>query len=203
MVEKFTFFWRGPFGQWAKTTFSVSFNESNNDLFPRLNLINKYQKKYDDLLVVLNNSENKDNLQEKFGINKTIDFNCAEQFMMFMKALTFNDYETALLILLTNNPREQQRLGREVDNYDEEIWDSVNKDVVYIGNYYKFLAHDNSLHELYKTTGTTLVEASPVDKRWGIGLAEDNPAALNRETWRGTNWLGQTLTELRDDFLSR
>ena len=65
------------------------------------------------------------------------------------------------------------------------------------GNYAKFTQNPDLLKTLIDTIGTTLVEASPYDKVWGIGLAEDDPKALNRETWEGTNWLGEVLTDLR------
>lgn len=51
------------------------------------------------------------------------------------------------------------------------------------------------------TAGTTLVEASPYDRIWGIGLAASNPKALDRKMWRGTNWLGQALTEVREEIV--
>ena len=50
------------------------------------------------------------------------------------------------------------------------------------------------------TTGTTLVEASPYDKIWGIGLKSTSPLAQNRSTWKGTNLLGKILTEVRDEL---
>lgn len=65
----------------------------------------------------------------------------------------------------------------------------------------KFTQNPKALNLLLRTAGTTLVEASPFDQVWGIGLAADDPRALSRRTWRGTNWLGEVLTDIRDTLL--
>ena len=64
----------------------------------------------------------------------------------------------------------------------------------------QFLQNPEIRSELLATEGSTLVEAAPRDCRWGIGLGMDNPKALSRDTWRGKNWLGQVLTEVRDEI---
>lgn len=66
----------------------------------------------------------------------------------------------------------------------------------------QFRQNPELLEKLLETRGTTLVEASPRDCRWGIGLGEKNPKALNRKTWRGSNWLGEILTELREEIIA-
>lgn len=129
-----------------------------------------------------------------------IEFNCAEQWMMLCKALLFNDYEHANKILLSNNPAEQKNLGRSVKNFNIYEWNAIAKDVVYTGNYYKFLQNEEYLNALYETKGTLLVEASPYDRVWGVGLAESNPDIQDKSKWLGTNWLGEVLTKLREDI---
>ncbi|OAS13333.1 NADAR family protein [Paenibacillus oryzisoli] len=129
-------------------------------------------------------------------------FNCAEQYMMYQKAMLFNDAEIAAQILSAQTPREQKELGRAVRNFHREQWETNCKQFVYEGNYAKFTQNQQLLESLLVTQGTTLVEASPTDRIWGVGLSEDDPRILKRETWRGTNWLGEVLTELREDLFT-
>jgi ribA/ribD-fused uncharacterized protein len=127
-----------------------------------------------------------------------ITFNCAEQYMMWSKAKLFSDEETAEQILKTSNPRDQKALGRKVKGFVDEVWKDNAKPIVRNGNIYKFTQNFEARKALLATVGTTLVEASPYDRLWGIGLTEDDERALDRSTWRGENWLGEILTEVRD-----
>lgn len=128
-------------------------------------------------------------------------FNCSEQYMMYGKAILFKDEEMAEEILEAKSPGRQKDLGRKVRGFKHEIWQQNAREIVYKANEAKFSQNENLLKCLLKTKGTTLVEASPVDPIWGIGLAEDNPKARDRRKWRGKNWLGEVLTKLRDDIL--
>lgn len=129
-----------------------------------------------------------------------IEFNCAEQYMMYHKAKFFEDDEIAAKIMNTKSPKEQKALGRQVKGFDKEKWEKVAKKIVYKGNYLKYSQNPEFHIELMETSGTTLVEASPYDTIWGIGLAEDAPEASDRAKWKGKNWLGEILTVLREDF---
>ena len=126
----------------------------------------------------------------------------AEQYMMAEKARLFGDVEIRDAILATDNARKQKALGREVRGFEPARWNAAARDIVYRGNRAKFLANPKLLEQLLGTTGTTIVEASPDDRIWGIGLAEDDPAASDRSNWQGTNWLGEVLTRLRDDLIT-
>lgn len=136
----------------------------------------------------------------KFKLDN-VEYNCAEQWMMASKARFFKDDLSLRKILKANDPREQKRLGREVANFIEDKWNGVARDVVYRGNEAKFIQNPKLKEVLLKTKGTTLVEASPYDQVWGIGLRESDPRALDRKTWKGKNWLGQVLTALRDELI--
>ena len=128
-------------------------------------------------------------------------YNCAEQYMMAEKAKLFHDTKKFQMILNAIEPVDQKRYGRLVENFVKETWDANAKNTAYKGNYAKFTQNENMKKELLATAGTTLVEASPEDTIWGIGLRKEDPRALNRDTWKGTNWLGQTLTEVREHII--
>ena len=129
-------------------------------------------------------------------------YNTAEQYMMAEKARLFDDTVILKKILNADHPRDQKALGRKVSGFDAKRWDEAAKGIVFKGNRAKFTTHRDLLAELLATQGTTLVEASPLDTIWGIGLAADNPDAQDRRKWRGTNWLGEVLTNLRDTLLA-
>ncbi len=126
----------------------------------------------------------------------------SEHGMMWGKAMLFNDIETAERILKTNTAYDVKKLGREVKNFDKAVWEANCKQIVYDVCKDKFQQHPNLMSLLLETKGTTLVETSPVDSVWGIGLAADHKDAASRETWKGTNYLGEVLTKLRDDILN-
>ena len=125
-------------------------------------------------------------------------FNCVEQYMMFNKAMFFGDLETARLIMNTNNPRKQKELGRLVKDYDDREWSKVREDIVYKGLKAKFDQNPDLKKQLLLTKGTTLVEASPYDRIWGIGYNSIS-APKNKNDW-GLNLLGKLLTKLRDSY---
>lgn len=129
-----------------------------------------------------------------------IQFNCAEQYMMYKKAELFRDDRILGKVLQATTPREQKELGRSVRNFDKAKWEEHCKSFVYEANYAKFTQNELLLEQLLETRGTTLVEASPTDRIWGVGLAEDDPRIHDRRKWRGTNWLGEILTRLREDI---
>ena len=125
-------------------------------------------------------------------------FNTMEQWMMYSKAMLFKDQEHADLIMESDLPAEQKRYGRAVRNFDAKKWEAVAFDIVKKGNYEKFTQHPKLQKELLETGNRTLVEASPVDKIWGIGMAERDPGVENPKNWRGQNLLGKAVTEVRE-----
>jgi ribA/ribD-fused uncharacterized protein len=135
----------------------------------------------------------------KFEINGVV-FNTAEQYMMYCKAMLFDNKSIADKILLTDDPRQQKELGRQVMNFDVEVWNKNAFEIVYKGNYAKFYQNENLKKFLLDTGDKTLVEASPSDIIWGIGLAETDSDRFDRLKWKGTNWLGESLICVREDI---
>jgi ribA/ribD-fused uncharacterized protein len=130
-----------------------------------------------------------------------VTFTHAEQYMMYAKALVFGDRDAADRILAADHPREQQAIGRTVRGFDESVWVLLRKGVVFAGNYERFRQNADQRELLFATRGTTLVEASPHDRVWGIGLAADDPRAQDRSQWLGRNLLGEALTRVREVLL--
>lgn len=131
-----------------------------------------------------------------------VTYNCCEQYMMAQKALTFNDSESHGHIMATKDPRKQKALGRQVKNFSAPIWDKVSRDIVFQANLAKF--SDPELKAYLMSFGQEeIVEASPYDKIWGIGLGEDDPRALDKSQWQGLNWLGEALMQVRETFRSQ
>lgn len=137
----------------------------------------------------------------KNGYSETIEFLSAEQYMMYCKAMLFTDRNIAKRIIETKEAKEVKDLGRGVKNFVEDTWEVFRWQIVYQGNYYKFTQNTKLQEVLLSTQGTTLVEASPFDKIWGIGLSKDNKMAQIRQTWQGKNLLGEILTELRIELM--
>ena len=130
-----------------------------------------------------------------------IEATSAEQYMMYCKAMLFTDFEAAKKILAEHNPRRVKELGRQVRRFNDDTWYVFRWRFVYAGNKYKFTQCEDLKEKLFSTQRTTLVEASPYDKIWGIGLKEGDPKTKQRSTWEGKNLLGEILTELRIELM--
>ncbi|MFI7641362.1 NADAR family protein [Nonomuraea sp. NPDC049400] len=127
----------------------------------------------------------------------------AEHYMMAHKAWLFGDAESADKILAAGHPNEAKSLGRTVRGFDQATWEARSFDIVVRGNVAKFGAHEELAEFLLGTAGRVLVEASPVDRVWGIGLAAADERAASPATWRGANLLGFALMAARDTLLAR
>ncbi len=127
-----------------------------------------------------------------------IAYPTAEHFMMAEKARLFGDEDAAARILAAKKPAQVKQIGREVRGFDETIWNDARFDIVVRGNVAKFGQHPGLRDFLLNTGERIIVEASPVDRIWGIGLAEDDPDAGNPGGWKGLNLLGFALMETRD-----
>ena len=124
----------------------------------------------------------------------------AEQFMMAEKARLFGDEEMRARILASGLPHEQKRLGQAVRGFESGVWEREKLGIVVRGNRAKFSQSRKRREELLATGTKTLVEASPRDFVWGIGLGADHEHAKTPEAWPGLNLLGQALMRVRDDL---
>ncbi|AME28638.1 NADAR family protein [Burkholderia sp. PAMC 26561] len=130
------------------------------------------------------------------------EFQSVEQFMMFSKAKLFEDDTSANAILAAHHPKKQKALGRQVKGFDMQKWLSKRESIVYVGCREKFSQNPRLQTLLLATASTELVEASPYDRIWGVGLGERDPLILDKSNWRGTNLLGITLMKVRDTLRS-
>jgi ribA/ribD-fused uncharacterized protein len=127
-----------------------------------------------------------------------IEYNCCEQYMMAQKAILFQDQKALTLIMAAKDPRDQKRFGRMVENFNGPMWDRIAQDVVYRANLEKFSNDEEMKKYILATDDKEIVEASPYDKIWGIGLGEEDPRALDKAQWQGTNFLGEALMRVRE-----
>ena len=125
---------------------------------------------------------------------------CAEQYMMAKKAECFGDKEALEQILSAKDPAQMKALGRQVRGFDAKVWDEIKFGVVLNASYLKFSQNAPLRDFLLQTVSKVLVEASPVDKIWGIGLAASDENAQNPMKWRGQNLLGFALMRARDEI---
>ena len=124
----------------------------------------------------------------------------AEQYMMAGKARLFQDDEMLAEILATRDPKTVKALGRKVKGFEQKAWGQNRYEIVKQGNLLKFSQHEVLKQYLLSTEDAVLVEASPYDKIWGIGLPADHPRAKHPQHWNGLNLLGFALMEVRDSL---
>ena len=126
-----------------------------------------------------------------------IRYTSAEVYMMAEKARLFNDEAMRRNIIECAHPREAKKWGRSIKNFHEAEWNRHRFDIVVRGNKAKFEQNEALKTYLLGTGDHILVEASPVDTIWGIGLAEENPLCGDPEQWKGLNLLGFALMNVR------
>ncbi|WP_211316393.1 NADAR family protein [Niabella yanshanensis] len=118
--------------------------------------------------------------------------------MMAQKTVLFANGDLFNKIIDSHTPAEAKALGRQIIGFDELIWNDHKYNIVTTGNIHKFNQHPQLAAYLANTGDSILVEASPVDRIWGIGLAQDDPYIDNIYAWQGQNLLGFALMEVRD-----
>ena len=125
----------------------------------------------------------------------------AEHYMMASKAELFGDTDTASQIRACRHPAEAKELGRHARGFDDDLWKQHRFDIVATGSYAKFSQNPTIRAFLLATGESVLVEASPTDPIWGVGLGEEDPRARSPQQWRGLNLLGFALMHARARIL--
>ncbi|GAA3219506.1 hypothetical protein GCM10010468_43590 [Actinocorallia longicatena] len=126
-----------------------------------------------------------------------VTYRSAEHYMMAGKARLFGDAATEELVLAAGHPQDAKKLGRGVRPFDGAVWDAERFEIVVRGNVAKFGSDPGLRSYLLGTGERVLVEASPVDRIWGIGLAARDERAARPSRWDGLNLLGFALMEAR------
>jgi ribA/ribD-fused uncharacterized protein len=129
-------------------------------------------------------------------------YNTCEQYMMHQKALLFEDEEVANAVMRESNPKAQKSLGRKIRNFDDQKWKQNCMRIVYEGNLAKFSQNPELKAALLSTGDKILVEASPLDFIWGIGMHFDDEGVDNPANWKGTNLLGQAISLVKQELKS-
>lgn len=134
-----------------------------------------------------------------FGVG-SICYSSMEQYMMYQKARTFHDMETAAQILGTSDVGKIKALGRSVKNYEDVIWNGVRQLIVYQGLLEKFRQNDDLKKRLLGTESDILAECAVQDKIWGIGLSMKDERRFDLHQWQGQNLLGFSLMHVREEL---
>ncbi|HEX8529450.1 MAG TPA: NADAR family protein, partial [Cytophagales bacterium] len=108
--------------------------------------------------------------QSPFKVEGTV-YKTAEHWTMAGKARLFGDEAHLAQVLQANSPAEAKKIGRLVEGFDAKQWDRHKYALVVQGNIHKFSQHPGLKTFLLSPGDRVLVEASPVDRIWGIGLA--------------------------------
>jgi ribA/ribD-fused uncharacterized protein len=135
---------------------------------------------------------------EKEFEHEGITYLTAEHWMMAEKARLFKDEDILSKILKSVSAGEVKKLGRQIINFDPNFWDQHKYQIVKKGNFLKFKQNEDLLSFLLSTNNIILVEASPYDDIWGIGMTSNDENVENPTKWKGQNLLGYALMEVRD-----
>ena len=132
-----------------------------------------------------------------------IKFSSMEQYMMYMKAIVFNDIKIASQIMETSDVGKIKAFGRSVSNYNDIIWNGMRQPIIYKGLIEKFRQNDELKKKLLDTGDAILAECAVQDKIWGIGISMTDSNKNDMTKWRGQNLLGFSLMLVRNEIQSK
>jgi len=126
-------------------------------------------------------------------------FSNSEQIFMYLKAMFFGDEDMAYnIIKYGKDPKIAKEFGGKVRYYYESVWETKREEMMYEAVLAKFTSDESLKQKLLDTGNKILVEASPIDKIWGVMIAEDDDRILDEKNWKGRNLLGKVLMKVRD-----
>ncbi len=137
----------------------------------------------------------------KFTDSNGISYTSMEQYMMYQKAILFNDEKISHEIMQTDNVGKIKALGRLVSGFNEKIWNSNKYTIVHNGILLKFTQNEDLKKKLFSYGDSSIfAECAVNDRVWGIGLSMNDPNRLQPQNWRGENLLGKAITQVRDEL---
>ncbi len=142
------------------------------------------------------NSKKEYNKDYQFIDENNIKYSSCEQYMMYHKAKIFKDEKIAKEIMSIKDVKKIKALGRQVKNFDINIWDQHKFNIIVKANYLKFSQNKFFKEELLSYKDLIFVEASPYDKIYGVGLHYSDDLILDEKNWQGENLLGKALNEV-------
>ena len=204
--SKFVPFWRSrsPFSQWHPCVFECKKPILNLVVFGDRNDAKDGKRANPDDTALGSADPGLDNLgsaDPRSPRSNIIQFTSTEQYMMYEKAVLFGDTACAKEILLETRPHAVKKLGRKVRGFDQKIWEANRCQIVYEGNLLKFRQNPKLKRALLETKDRIIVEASPYDRIWGVGLSSSDPRIYHPKKWRGKNLLGECLMCVREQLL--
>eukprot|EP01084_Bolivina_argentea_P087823 158589_1 len=131
---------------------------------------------------------------------KNIYYNCCQQYMMAEKARLFNDKTSLDKIMSTNHPSHYHKIGRQINGFNQHIWDEHKSEIIYQANYAKFIQNDDLKEQLLSFGNRIFVKAAKHNKIYGIGLTITDSNINNKNKWNGQNILGNVITKIRDEI---
>ena len=132
--------------------------------------------------------------------NEMREIDSSEQMFMIFKSIMFKDDKSTFDIIDAQNPMLAKSIGRSVKNYDDKKWSESRYEYMVSSVMLKAVQNKDFRDRLTETKGMYLVEASPYDKIWGVGLKTNESDIRFEDKWRGENLLGKALMKVRDDL---
>lgn len=184
-------------GSFQKSNFATKFRETDTHVYFHGGLLSNWHigerfKVY--LPIVVNDANGRRITKSK----EMVELNCGEQGMMASKASIFGDQKRLQDILKTSSPKMQKDLGQLVKPYSDPVWSRLRKTAVTLISFSRAAQDKQVLDYIMSTGSKRLVEGSPSDTIWGVGLGFNNPLIDDERNWRGTNLLGDSWQDVRD-----